>query len=86
MTQSNPLSPTIFNVVVDAVVRQWINLATQEAERREEWGREGQHQAALFYVDDGMIASSDPRWLQWAFTVLVSLFDRVGMKTNQQKR
>ena len=84
--QGNPLSPTIFNVVVDAVVRHWLQLATQEAERRGERGREGRHQAALFYADDGMIASSDPRWLQWAFTVLVVLFDRVGLKTNQRKR
>ena len=34
-------------------------------------------------ADDGTIASSDPRWLQWDFTVLVGLFDRVGLKTNQ---
>ena len=31
VTQGDPLSPTIFNVVVDAVVRQWLLLATQEA-------------------------------------------------------
>ena len=85
VTQGDPLSPTIFNVVVDAVVRHWLQLATQEAERRGERGRERRHQAALFYADDGMIASSDPRWLQWAFTVLVGLFDRVGLRTNQQK-
>ena len=85
MTQGDPLSPTIFNVVVDAVVRHWLHLATQEAERRGERGRERRHQAALFYADGGMIASSDPRWLQWAFTVLVGLFDRVGLKTNRQK-
>ena len=71
--------------MVDAVVRHWLLLATKEAERRGERGREGRHQAALFYADDGMIASSDPRWLQWAFTILVGLFDRVGMKTNQSK-
>ena len=85
VTQGEPLSPTIFNVVVDAVVRHWIQLATQEAERRGEQGREGRHQAALFYADDDMIVLSDPRWLQWAFTILVGLFDRVGLKTNQQK-
>ena len=45
----------------------------------------GRHQAALFYTDDGMIASSEPRWLQWAFTQLVGLFDRVGLKTNCKK-
>ena len=85
MTQGDPLSPTIFNVVVDAVVRHWLQIATQEAERRGERGREGRHQTALFYADDGMIASSDPRWLQWAFTQLVRLFDRVGLKTNCKK-
>ena len=85
VTQGDPLSPTIFNVVVDAVVRHWLLLATKEAERRGERGGEGRHQAALFYADDGMIASSDPRWLQWAFTILVGLFDRVGLKTNQHK-
>ena len=71
VTQGNPLSPTIFNVVVDAVVRHWLQLATQEAERRGERGRERRHQAALFYADNGMIALSHPQWLQWAFTVLV---------------
>ena len=38
VTQGDPLSPTIFNVVVDAVVRQWLLLATQEAES---WGERG---------------------------------------------
>ena len=33
VTQGNPLSPTIFNMVVDGVVRHWLHLATQEAER-----------------------------------------------------
>ena len=78
VTQGDPLSPTIFNVVVDAVVRQWLRLATQEAERWGERGRERRHQAALFYADNGMIASTDPRWLQWAFTILVGFFDRSG--------
>ena len=78
VTQGNPLSPTIFNVVVDAVVRHWLQIATQEAERRGERGREDQHQAALFYADDGMLASSDPRWLQWEFTQLVGMWKGDG--------
>ena len=28
VTQGDPLSPTIFNVVVDAVVRHWLQIAT----------------------------------------------------------
>ena len=73
-------------MVVDAVVRHWLTIAVKEAERRGERGREVRHQAALFYADDGMIASSDPQWLQWAFTQLVGLFDRVGLKKTAEKR
>ena len=74
MTQGDPLSPTIFKVVVDAVVCHWVTLAVEESDKRGERGKEVRHQAALFYADDGMVASSDPRWLQWAFNDLVGLF------------
>ena len=37
--QGDPLSPTIFNVVVDAVVRHWVRIAVTEAETRRERGR-----------------------------------------------
>ena len=85
VTQGDLLSPTIFNVVVDAVVRHWVTMALEEAEKRGERGNEGSHQDALFYADDGMVASSDPRWLQWAFYALVSLFKRVGLRKNVRK-
>ena len=67
------------------MVRHWPTIAAQEAERREERGREVRHQVALFYADYGMLVSSDPWWLQWAFTQLVGIFDRVGLKTNFKK-
>ena len=57
----------------------------KEAEIQGERGREVWHQAALLYADDVMLASSDPQWLQWAFTHLVGLFYRVGLKTNCRK-
>ena len=85
MTQGDPLSPNIFNVVVYEVVRHWVTQVVKEAETRGERGREGRHQDALFYADNGMVASSDPCWLQWAFTTLVGLFDRVGLNTNTRK-
>ena len=85
MTQGDPLSPTIFNVVVDAVVCHWVTLKVEEAEKRGERGKEGRHQAALFYADDGMVASSDHCWLRWAFNALVGLFECVGLCTNVGK-
>ena len=38
VTQGDPLSPTIFNVVVDTVVQHWMNGIAEEAEAREETG------------------------------------------------
>ena len=67
VTHGDPLSPTIFFVVVDAVVRHWVTMALDEAKKRGERGNEGRHQAAPLYADDGMVASSDPCCLQWAF-------------------
>ena len=34
------------------------------------------------YADDGVVVSSDPAWLQGAFSALVAIFNRVGLKTN----
>ena len=69
----DPLSLTIFNVLVDAVVRHWVHRIMEEAEARGDTGREGWHQAALFYANNSMVTSSDPAWLQGAFTALVGL-------------
>ena len=85
VTQGDPLSPTIFNVVVDAVVSHWVTMALEEAEKRGEKGNEGSHQADLFYAGDGMVAFSNPRLLQWAFDILVSLSEWVGLQKNVEK-
>ena len=37
--QGDPLSPTIFNVIMDAVVRHWVNRIVDEAEEKGETGR-----------------------------------------------
>ena len=85
VTQGDPLSPTIFNVVVDAVVHHWVTMTMDEDEKWGERVNKGMHQASLFYADEGMVTSSDPRWIQWAFDTLVSIFERVGLRTNVGK-
>ena len=40
---------------------------------------------AIFYVDDGYIASQDPKFLQKALDMLVEIFRRTGLKTNTKK-
>ena len=40
---------------------------------------------AIFYVDDGYIASRDPDFLQKALDMLVDIFRRTGLETNTKK-
>ena len=85
MTQDNPLYPTIFNVVVDAVIGHWVTGFIAESEARGDLSQEGRHQAALFCTDNGMVALPDSVWLQGTYNSLVGLFDRVGLRTNAGK-
>ena len=84
VTQGDPLSPTLFNVVVEAVVRHWLEGLRKDNDTREAEGGEG-HFSAVFYADDGMVGATDPQWLQGAFSALVAIFDRVGLRTNVDK-
>ena len=77
VTQGNPLSPTLFNVVVDAVVRHCLEDLQAAKEEKDVEGGEG-HFSAVFYADDGMVGATDPELLQGAFSALVAIFDRVG--------
>ena len=83
LTQGDPLSPTIFNVVVDTVFRHW--LEGLKTAKEEKGAKGGGHFLAVFYTDDGMVGASDPTWLQGAFSALVAIFNRVGLQTNVDK-
>ena len=71
--------------MVDAVVSHWIDGLVAESAEKGEIGREGRHQSVVFYANDGMVVSSDPAWLQGAFSDLVAIFYRVGLRTNVGK-
>ena len=51
VTQRDPLSSTIFNVVVDAVAHHWVSLMVEGAEERGMREQEGRHQNNLFYTE-----------------------------------
>ena len=71
-------------MVVDAVVRHWLEGLRKDNDEREAEGGEG-HFSAVFYADDGMVGATDPQWLQGTFSALVAIFDRVGLRTNVNK-
>ena len=39
----------------------------------------------IFYADDGMVASTDPDWLQGEFDTLTGIFNRVLLWENVRK-
>ena len=63
VTQGEPLSPTIFNVVVDAVVRHWLEGLQTANEEKGATG--GGHFSVVFYADDGMVGALDPAWISF---------------------
>ena len=36
-------------------------------------------------MDDGLVASTNPGWMQYVFDTLIGIFDRVGLWTNIRK-
>jgi hypothetical protein len=38
-----------------------------------------------FFVDDGLVGSRDPVWLQGALDILVTLFESIGLRRNPDK-
>ena len=47
VTQGDPLSPTIFKVVVDAVVQHWFAVMVEGADEQSEHKQEGRYQNSL---------------------------------------
>ena len=67
------------------MVRHWVEVMLESAYKQSGHGQEVRHQNSLFYFDDGKFVSSEPRWIQGAFSALVGMFDGMGLKTNLRK-
>ena len=86
VTQGGPLSAKLFNMMVDAVVREWLRILGEELDMEgEELDLTIEALFAIFYVDDVYIAARDPIFLQQAIDILVTIFKRVGLETNTKK-
>ena len=89
VTQGGPLLAKLFNILVDVVAREWTRLMRETLdfgdmgeEEREAMLRE---LFAIFYMDDGHIASRDPDFLQRVLDMLVEIFRQMGLETNTKK-
>ena len=73
VTQGDIDSPIIFNILVDAVVRKFL----EDPINRQS--------TSTFYADDGRIENEDPQKLQRDIDIICGLFERVGLRTNIKK-
>jgi len=86
VTQGGPLSAKLFNILIDAVVREWMRLMRETLDDSDgQLAVRVKELFAIFYVDDGYIASRDPEFLQEALDILVETFKRTGLTTNTKK-
>jgi hypothetical protein len=85
VTQGGPLSSFMFNVCVDAVVREWLRQVLGDDAAQKGLGEAAHDHAVAFFVNDGLVMARCPEWLQSCFTILVNLFERIGLRTNAAK-
>jgi hypothetical protein len=86
VTQGGPLSAKLFNILVNAVVHEWVWQLEEDGDCKD-----GELAAltatffAIFYVNDAYLASQDAGFLQSTLTLLVDLFQWVGLWNNTSK-
>jgi hypothetical protein len=76
--QGDIVSPIIFNIVIDAVVRDWeVRMGDNGGTRRET--------KSQFYADDGLLSGEDPKEVQRGLDIFTDGFACVGLKMNAAK-
>ncbi len=85
ITQGGPLSGLMFNVCVDAVVREWLQQVLGDNAAQKGLGEAARDHAVVFFVDDRLVVARCPEWLQSSFTILVNLFECISLRTNAAK-
>ena len=73
--QRNILSPMIFNIVVDAIIRFWRHENTNEDDSLK----------TQFNADDGTISDNCAKEVQQALDIFTDGFPRMGLKMNSKK-
>ncbi len=84
ITQGGLLSSIMFNVCVDAVIREWFCRRINKDPASGVFS-EACREIVAFFVDDGLVGLRDPIWLQSTMEVLVTLFEVIGLRMNHDK-
>jgi hypothetical protein len=83
--QGGALSSLMFNVCVDAVVREWLWQCLGDDAALLGIGEAMSDRVVVFFVNHGLVVARCPEWLQSSFTILINLFECIGLKTNAAK-
>ena len=84
VTHGYPLSTTIFNVVVEAVINHWILLVAGGVVRKDGWGREVTHCAAISMRMMAWLYQHNQSGCRYCLTPS-PVFDMVGIQKNSGK-
>ena len=80
------MSVKLFNIIVNAVVRDWMRIMRETLDDSDgELATRVEALFAIFYVNDGYIASKDAVFLQEALDILVEMFKCISVATNTKK-
>ena len=85
-TQGDLSSLTLFNVVLESVIRHWMSLTIENPDAIHNIiGETVGHKLGVFYTDDDMISSRNPEWIQGAIKLLIGFFRRISLEKNIEK-
>ena len=85
MTQGNSAFPTIFNIMVDAVVQAVLEEVYIPQEAHHSMGWAVGEINIVFYADYGRIAGRDHEWVQDSLNVMVAMFRQMGLEAKLKK-
>ena len=74
VTQGDPVSPMIFNILVDTVLRATMEIFCGPQEAQHGMGWATGERKRIFYANDGGIGGRDHIWVQHSLTVSVTMF------------
>ena len=86
VTQGYPLSPTIFNMLVDSVIRHWVMVVAPTEAGAEGLDAPVQDLADYLCVDNGLVMYPRKDIFQRVFDVLADLFDQVSLRKNARNK
>ena len=83
--QGDLVSPIIFNIAADVVVRATLEVVCGPQESQHGMGWAAGERKLIFYAEDGRICGRDHIWVQDTLMVSVAVFQRMGLEINMEK-